>query len=458
MAFPLKNPTPDPEDAALDAAPSDSPEELALDWVGLEACIEDVVGAFRSAEPDPPYPDDFAGLCRDLKVLGGRLPPAYEEAMLRPCLAVLESLGAGGFERLLQRDPKREGLSLVLLDVAQALLQRDHSRRAIATEAFQEVVVDLHDGFLGAAGRRGPRGTGRPRLPPLVKWGRREYGPYTFPGSVTRDLGCAAGVVSLPAPHADAGLLGWAALGHETAGHEILRAEPGLVAELARAVRRGLGGGRNFLARYWSGRIDEAAADVLGILNLGPAAAVGMVGYARALNRMEGGYARLRNRGASRDPHPADILRGYLSAETVALLAFDGRSAWAEALACQVTSDQDVLRLEGGEVDRAEARESARHVAEILVRHPCRAWEGRALGDVQDWRERDQAIVRELRGGLRAAGASSKPPGLPEGAGAAHVVAAAVEEALAAAAPGRVQGAMVGLLSRIHRSNLTWGR
>lgn len=67
------------------------------------------------------------------------------------------------------------------------------------------------------------------------------------------------------------------------------------------------------LPDYWASRIDETASDVLGVLNLGPAAAIGLIGYFRGIRAAISGDARLQNNGSSNDPHPADILRGYLA-------------------------------------------------------------------------------------------------------------------------------------------------
>lgn len=161
-------------------------------------------------------------------------------------------------------------------------------------------------------------------FPPLVKWGSVAEGPYTWPVTATASCGVTAPIVSLPAPNARAGLLAWAALAHETAGHDVLEADTGLRAELSRAVREALLAAKlgSALAGYWADRLDEAAADVLGILNMGPAAGVGLIGYFRALNAAWRGRAQLRNVGSADDPHPADIVRGWLAAETVRLLSF----------------------------------------------------------------------------------------------------------------------------------------
>lgn len=70
----------------------------------------------------------------------------------------------------------------------------------------------------------------------------------------------------------------------------------------------------------------------MGVLNMGPAAGIWLVVYFRGLNAAFTGVATLRNDGPSGDPHPADILRGFLAAATVRLLSFDDAVTWADAI------------------------------------------------------------------------------------------------------------------------------
>jgi hypothetical protein len=297
-----------------------------------------------------------------------------------------------------------------------------------------------------------------------VRWGSAADGPYTWPVTAAASVGVGAAIVSLPAANASRGLLAWAALAHETAGHDILAADDGLQEELARVVRDALleEGTPPVLAEYWADRIDETAADVLGILNMGPAAAVGLVGYFRGLNGAWGGTPSLRTVGDAEDPHPADIARAYLAAETVRLLSFEGSSRWADRLVAEADRDLARIRLGGVAVTAGVAKATARTVARAVVRTPLAALEGRALGDVQDWRDRDEAVVAELRsvlagdarGRTPAAGTAAHAPG----AYAAHAVAAAVYEAMAGASePAALQARMVDVLAAMHDRNVAWG-
>src|SRR5262249_13173324 len=136
-------------------------------------------------------------------------------------------------------------------------------------------------------------------------------------------------------------LFSWAALGHETCGHDVLHAYDGLLGEVSIKVRAALidGGASKEIASYWSRRIDETASDVMGILNMGPAAAVGLSGFFRGPTKAFGGDRRPRADGPATDPPPADIVRGYLAAEVVRRLAFSDAERWAHLIETETDKD-----------------------------------------------------------------------------------------------------------------------
>ena len=215
------------------------------------------------------------------------------------------------------------------------------------------------------------------------------------------------------------------------------------------------------MAGYWSERIDEAAADVLGVLNMGPAAAVGLVGYFRALNGVWRGDAELRSVGREEDPHPADIARAYLAAETVRLLSFDGAERWADRLVAEADRDLGQIRLGDVAVSAGVARASAAAVARAIVRTRMPA----AGGEVA---RGDPGLARPGRGHRRdpppgdegrAVSRPAAPGTYVTGAYAAHAVAAAVYEAVAGGStPARVMERMVGVLAAMHDRNPDWSR
>ncbi len=442
------------------AAKEDSPFPSALRAEHtLAALIEDAREAALDGNPGPAEPSDYHGLRGRLAAARDSLPPAYRDAFYEPFLAALEELGAERFNRILWQDPGREDNALLLLDVAHAILQNAEGYERVATDAFQEVVSDLYDGFLGAESRLGVKPPDLGTLPPLVKWGNPGMGPYTIPVDFTLGaLGVKAAVVSLPPANAQRGLLAWTALPHEAAGHDILRADLGLKRELSAAIYERLRrDSLEPLARYWAERIDETASDVLGILNMGPAAGLGLIGYFRGLNAASRLGPRLRSEGPRTDPHPADVLRGYLAAATIQHLHFKARADWALRIEREVKADLADIVLEGRLVSAEAAKLSAAMVAEVLVTHPVTALEGRALGDIQNWRDEDEERVLLLSRQLLA-GPLELPAALTRGTYAAHLVAAAVVAAMEpGAAPRQVHASMLRQLKQMHDANPAWG-
>lgn len=183
-------------------------------------------------------------------------------------------------------------------------------------------------------------------------------------------------------------------------------------------------------AGYWTSRIDETASDVLGILNMGPAAGTALVGYFRALNATYDGNAVLRNTGPEDDPHPADILRGYLAASVIRLLDFSKASDWATAIEAETDKDLTAIRLGSSNtiITPSEAKRAASIIASCLVHTKLECLENHVLGEIQNWHDSDEQIVKHIRSILRITG--PLPDLYDKGAYAAHVVAAAVVEAL----------------------------
>lgn len=445
------------------ARPRPDPTSLA----GLPACVEDAQLAALAGGDGPADPRTFSTLRARLVKAEASLPEAYRKAAFEPLLRRLDQLGAAGFARLLAEDPAREAEAGLLLDVAQAILQQGEGYQARATAAFQEVVSDLYEGFLAAEGRQGVKPPEGGILPPLVRWGSAGAGPYTWPVTATASLGVGVAVVSLPAANATAGLLAWPALAHEVAGHDLMAADHGLGEELAKVVRTRLLADKSapVVADYWADRIEESAADVLGVLNMGPAAAEGLIGYFRGLNGAWGEGPALRTDGPVGDDHPADLARAYLAAETVRLLSFKGASRWADKLIAEADRDLGRIHLGDTAVTAGVAKASAAAVARAIATTPLASLEGRTLLQIQDWRDSDEAIVAELRRSLRGgagggeAGRDAAAGAYAAGAYAAHAVAAGVQEAVSGEAdPVRVMGRMVAMLAAMHDRNPAWGR
>lgn len=418
---------------------------------GLAAAIEDARLAALDSDTGPADPQEYHSLLVRLESVRTRLPPLYRDSVVEPFIATLNRLGEAGFSQTLH-----SGLGELMTDIAHVILQQGEGYASIATDAFQEVVSDLWDGFLSAEDRRGVKPPDHEVIAPLIKWGNPHYGPYTWPIEATSTFGIRTAIVSLPPANARRGLLAWSTAGHETAGHDVLHADEGLRQELADHLYQAitpLGAG---LADYWASRIDETASDVLGILNMGPAAGIGLIGYFRALSSAYGGDGKLRSNGPAGDPHPADILRGFLAAEVVALLLFSNRAAWSKAIENETLKDLGEIVLAGELVSSDIAQQSARIVAQTLVSYKANSLEGHSLGAIQNWRNYDELRVSALRVALRTA--LPVPPALLVGTYAAHAVAAGVVEIVS---DGRhipmVFTRMLGILKAMHNRNPSWG-
>lgn len=423
----------------------------------LDSCIRDARDAVLSADRGPSVPQTYSDLRGALEGARGSLPPLYEETFYDPFTRTLDDLGSDGFLQILMRDPSVQNIAALMFDIAAAILQNSAGYREIETDGFQEVVSDLFDGFLSAEDRRGVKPPDKGAIPPLVKWGNPHFGPYTFPVTATSSFNVGAPVVNLPPANARHGLMAWAALPHECA-HDLLHADSGLHAALADKIRKGLEARKNPLASYWADRVDETASDVLGILNMGPAAGAGLIAYFRGLRLATTGRDSLATDGQWRSAHPIDALRAYLAAHTVSLLSFKGSKKWADALwkLADNSRGSNQITIGGQAISDKVAIESARIVADVLVTEKVEPLENHALGDIQDWRDHDESIVDHLSQRMVTAAPLSEPE--LQGTYAAHVVAAAVLSTLR----GDVEidlafSRMVAILKQMHDANPSWG-
>lgn len=158
------------------------------DLANLPACVEDARKAFLDRDQGPGDPTNFHDLRGRLEASRLKLPPLYRDAVFVPFVRTLDQLGPDGFTQLLLQDPEKEGVAGLMLDISHAILQNGEGFQERATDSFQEVVSDLYDGFLSAEDRAGVKPPDKGAIPPLVKWGRPEFGPYTWTVAATSKL------------------------------------------------------------------------------------------------------------------------------------------------------------------------------------------------------------------------------------------------------------------------------
>lgn len=420
-------------------------------------CIADASLAIRDRDPGPTDPREFGDVMVRLANAKSSLAPIYQQEVFEPFVATLSALGETGFNRILAADVNSDRAGRLMMDVAQALLQPAEGVERESLRAFQELVSDLYDGFLSAENRRGVKPPDRSVIAPMVKFGEPRSGPYTWPIEATSSFrvrgttGPNAAIVSLPPSSGRGGLMAWASIGHETAGRDILSADRGLKAELSDSVANALtSAGMKSLASYWSARIDETASDVMGILNMGPAAGIGLVAFFRGFDGL------LRSDGPTDDPHPSDVMRGFLAAATVRLLDFDDRNRWADLIRGETLKDVRRMTIAGRSISPAQAEKSAAIVATTILSTRLRSLERTPLARIQNWRNSDDTVTTRLRRLLTSS--APLPDTFGSDAYAAHAVAAAVLAALAGDAEiPDLHMQMIRMLNVMHDQNASFG-
>jgi hypothetical protein len=450
--------------SALHAAP---------DISNLNNCINEV----RLANATPPavptfdqYTRNYRKLLIDLNTVTPTLPYVYQEAAARPLIRYLTNLGELQYLQIfagISRNPNAAVLKDMIPDASLAILFHN-SVNIQGVNAFQEIISDLYNSFISdelrttseTGVRIDPPTYGI--IPPLVKYGNAENGPYTWPGNATSQvLGLRCAIVSLPPAQLKGGLLAWSSLGHETGGHDILHADAGLINELAQKISAALMTrfGSQGLANYWAAVTDEATSDALGYLHLGPSAGIGLVGYFRSL-----GNGKLRNIGPKNGPHPIDLLRGYLAAAVAKRLNFKDAAAWSQTIYFETAKDNNLLYLVDQRgvyslfpVSLDQAIASTEVVAEVILTSNLNALQGHSLLKItKGWTDADQDIVNSLVAAINTTGQlplNVRGPGFY----AAHAVSAATEAGLKFGANiPLVFNSMVNFLATMHQENPTW--
>ena len=202
---------------------------------------------------------------------------------------------------------------------------------------FLAVVSNLYRSFLDKNKRVSINVSVIPNTPPLAFFqSNGDVGPYTITSdAMQRKLGTEISVVSLPHSYKQHPII-WASLTHEVCGHDVCHADPELIPELVTGIRslfktsdfpRDSIPKRDVLnAMLWSYWIDEAVADVYGLLNMGPtfpfnlAALLSAMTYRSHLDAGRRGppLTALQTNSAPSDPnrndfklddHPTEILR-----------------------------------------------------------------------------------------------------------------------------------------------------
>jgi len=302
---------------------------------------------------------------------------------------------------------------------------------------FLAVISNLYRSFLDNNKRSSVGVPLSETLPPLAMFQHDgDNGPFTVTTEQVQQLiGSSVGVVSMPATYAPHPLI-WAALAHETGGHDVTHADPGLLDELGTGISAAFAGmpndpsiSRDDLALLWSYWIDEASADAYGLLNIGPAFAPNLAAFFAALNAKETqGKPTLRMVSAfSRfdpnkilDPHPTDIIRLHLAigaTESLVGLSAATRSQYIqemEDLARKLSEgdtvtvvgnipiDGDQLRPFEVKVPLAVMQQAARNVGGYIVTARLAALDQHTIQDIETWDDADEAKAQAVKAAMLA--------------------------------------------------------
>jgi hypothetical protein len=304
---------------------------------------------------------------------------------------------------------------------------------------FLAVVSNLYRSFVDRNKRSSVNVPIVTSIPPLAFFqSDGNLGPYTITqDTMQKNLGTPIGVVSLPATYRNHPVI-WASLTHEVCGHDVVHADPALVPELVSGIRSlfsknqipssGPFSGGTLNALIWSYWIDEAVADVYGILNMGPTFALNLAAFFSGLGarafmdagrqplpflRMDSGPDPDNNN--KMDEHPTDILRLHLAIgviEALPNLAASDRARYIDAIkavATKAANGGTQVRLQGlVEIDHtnwreinetiplAAAQDGARRAGGFLATAQLAALGGHGIQDIETWDDADEAAANRV--------------------------------------------------------------
>jgi hypothetical protein len=411
------------------------------------------------------------------------LPSIYHPVFVDP----LKNLYIANYEQILS-SIKNTGEDIPWREWFDSINQRKVGYKRQATHAFEESIADLYDGFLSMEERRRIKPPDYQTVSPLVLWGGPEAGPYTIPADpefVTK-LGINMSVVSMPPAYSENIVL-WSAIGHETGGHDILHADEGLLSEIGHRVEQEILKNKNesslrgeevtvngrkmpaaeFAASYWKMTIDETASDICGLLNLGPAAGIGI---AALLIPIRGG--KLISEGWYDDVHPIDALRVLLAADVVRdirELDINIANAWGEALErivdkyitnkneFSLVTDTPSGKYTSVVIPYDAMRETVKIVARTVAFTPLDSLEKHHLSEINTWANSDETLTLRLVNDFLDKKEPLLEPG-PEGqiVYAAHIISAATISLSESADVATITDLAISALDKMYDNNLVW--
>jgi hypothetical protein len=373
----------------------------------------------------------------DLFGKDGEVPPSDLAAAVQAGAPMIPPLFTDPYVQPLEQNmPRLVGMDSTTLETLAGAVYQHSSGNALGPplRRFLAVISDLYRSFLDRDSRAQAGVSLVETLPPLAMFQHDGGGgPFTLPvDAVQQIIGGNVGVVSLPATYRNDPFL-WVSLSHEVGGHDVTHADPALLPELAAGMATALAGvptdpsiTREDLAALWAYWIDEACADVYGLLNVGPMFSVNLAAFFAALNGEGAGAPTLRMESGFDpndpqqllDPHPTDILRLHLAIgviDSLSGLSSDVRASYVrqlEALANTLATGSVVqivgnVRPDGGSLLPIQAtlplafmQQAARSVGGYIATTRLGALNGHSIQEIETWDDSDEARADAIRSAL----------------------------------------------------------
>ncbi|CAM0117262.1 hypothetical protein [Rhabdochlamydiaceae symbiont of Dictyostelium giganteum] len=281
-----------------------------------------------SSTPSPSEAASFSSLiqnsslqCQSIQkvmhpiVYSDGIPPLYRELLINPFYQEIEK-GIMSYSNA--------HLAEVICTAIQQnfALQKEITSLNQSLKALREVVSDLYKKFIvDADGASCVNKKGK--ASPVAYWSEECLSTYAYHPGAPFFPGVKVGIVNVPKRYAEGSAIAWGCLGHEVAGHDILATYPGSRKELEEKIRQNLiNQNLSLTLEHWENRVEETAADILGVLNMGPAAAFSLIAFLRILRSTPS--QTLIAEVYLKDKHPADLARGFLLANAVSFMHSKG--------------------------------------------------------------------------------------------------------------------------------------
>ncbi len=408
-----------------------NPADLAPDFSNLPTLIDEVKKAQELVVANIAIPKTWNLLTINLNNIGRSLSPEPQSAFIHSLVQHLKLWQIGLDQPFEPADLEQLEVDLVragLLQKPKLCVRKQDENSADfdkATSAAQNLVAGLCKKFVRENGENSPL---QKTTPTLHTWTNQKT-VYTYNEQDLKEWKIQATVVALPICHTLGGLFAWTLYAHRVSGHNYLHAATCLApGEVSKAIFQTLKKHsiRLSLALYWARHIDKTGADLLGVLHLGPSAAIALIGYLRALT--EGAALT----GIAREPHLPDLLRALLAAEVVRHLHFSNSCGWADALKQEVLKDYPckntvTCRIKLGTTKYAqdEIMKSVAIVASTILNTQLESLSNRSLFELGAWNEYDMIETKKLMAELFLPTPSPHQPCQPH-----HIISAATLIAL----------------------------